>query len=173
MLMGYCVGAFPPPRDDTAPAAKAGTVDGREVVALFQPIERVADGVAVGFEALARLRDGDGLVPPSAFLPSLSTEGSRSLFSAVLAQAMALKAALALAGRDVYVSVTSLGPEGPSFPPRGVRFLFPTACAVRSPGHPRTSSGYPSRSPPMRPSATSAREAVRLSASPPSASSRA
>ncbi len=106
MLMGYCATALASTKTtDECADVRSASLGSRPVVPYFQPIERLSDGVVVGFEALARLRSGDRLMSPAEFLPNLSTEETRQLFSVMLDQALRLPSSLGAAGRDVYVTV--------------------------------------------------------------------
>jgi EAL domain-containing protein (putative c-di-GMP-specific phosphodiesterase class I) len=75
------------------------------VQALFQPIEDLATGAIVGFEALARLKVGERLIPPAVFLPNLDQDELLCLFREMLGQGIAFLQSLP--GRDPrpYLSV--------------------------------------------------------------------
>ncbi len=73
--------------------------------ALFQPIERMRTGETVGFEALARLVVGDGLLPPAAFLSDLSASDLADLFFVMLEHALGLLRSVSAPGFRPYVSV--------------------------------------------------------------------
>ncbi len=107
MLTSYCVDAPSLYGSTPCPPEPRTILDSGDVVALFQPIKRLRDGMVVGFEALARLRCGDALLPPSAFLGSLSADGSARLFVSVMDQALTLRDALLAEGIDVYVTVNA------------------------------------------------------------------
>ncbi len=59
------------------------------VQALFQPIEDLGTGAIVGFEALARLKVGERLMPPAVFMPGLDQDDLLRLFREMLVQAIA------------------------------------------------------------------------------------
>ncbi|MGI4765169.1 MAG: EAL domain-containing protein [Janthinobacterium lividum] len=92
-----------PHKPSGVPAPRPG--DPGAVRALFQPIERMKTGETVGFEALARLVVGDGLLPPAAFLTDLTAADSADLFCAMLDQAMGLLQSVSTADFRPYVSV--------------------------------------------------------------------
>jgi diguanylate cyclase (GGDEF)-like protein len=52
----------------------------------YQPVITVRTGAVTAIEALARLRDGDRLVPPAVFLPELNAVDREALFDDVLRQ---------------------------------------------------------------------------------------
>lgn len=52
-----------------------GTVDGLEVLIVYQPIYRTLDGALCGCEALARLRGPDRILSPAEFIPALEKSG--------------------------------------------------------------------------------------------------
>jgi diguanylate cyclase (GGDEF)-like protein len=74
----------------------------------YQPVVRLADGVATELEALARLRaDDGGVLLPGAFLPALGDAELVQLFHQALLQAMACRARLAAAGFALDMSVNA------------------------------------------------------------------
>ncbi len=81
-----------------------GTDLSRAVVPLFQPIYALGRGRVAGFEALARLAQGDTLVAPARFLPSLRAEELSQLFQVMLTRSVAFMRQLDPRGR-LYVSV--------------------------------------------------------------------
>ncbi len=76
----------------------------KAIVPMFQPIYALGEGHVVGFEALARLADGDALVTPAGFVPSLDAEGLLQLFRVMLTRSTAFLQALDPRGR-LYVTV--------------------------------------------------------------------
>ena len=66
----------------------------KAIVPLFQPIYALGRGRVVGFEALARLADGEALLTPAQFLPSLDGEELLQLFRAMLTGSLAFLHAL-------------------------------------------------------------------------------
>ncbi len=62
----------------------------QDAVAYFQPILSLRERKLIGVEALARLRDGDRLLPPSEFLPLLGLKERGELSRLMLAQGLAL-----------------------------------------------------------------------------------
>ena len=82
----------------------AGMTLSEAVVPLFQPIYALAHGRVVGFEALARLAQGDVLLAPARFLPSLDAAQLSRLFQVMLARSVAFMRQLDPLGR-LYVSV--------------------------------------------------------------------
>lgn len=74
-------------------------------VAYFQPVEDLQTGICHGFEVLARLPFGDGLLPPDAFLPHLGPDDRLNLFGTMIGQAIALLRRQKAQGRDIYVSI--------------------------------------------------------------------
>ena len=57
------------------------------ITAFMQPIMALSSGRIVGFEALARLRDGNTLLRPARFMPGLSEADRLELFCEILGQA--------------------------------------------------------------------------------------
>ena len=82
----------------------AATTLSKAVVPLFQPIYALGQGRIVGFEALARLAQGNVLLQPSRFLPSLKAGGLLQLFRAMLTKSIAFLQQLDPQG-PLYVSV--------------------------------------------------------------------
>ena len=56
---------------------------------LFQPVVNLSSGNLTGFEALARLSDGDKLIAPLQFLPSFGDAELFNLFEIGLYQVLA------------------------------------------------------------------------------------
>jgi diguanylate cyclase (GGDEF)-like protein len=74
----------------------------------YQPVVRLTDGWVGEFEALARLRDEDGiLLPPARFLPALGADDLIALFRQGLTQAMACRESLRQAGHTLDMSVNA------------------------------------------------------------------
>ena len=76
----------------------------KAIVPLFQPIYALGQGRVAGFEALARLRQGDELIAPARFLPSLRADDLSRLFQVMLDRGVAFMRQLDPCGR-LYVSV--------------------------------------------------------------------
>jgi diguanylate cyclase (GGDEF)-like protein len=55
----------------------------------YQPVIDLNEGNVVAFEVLARLADGDNLLPPSKFLPGMTLDDRKLLFRLVLTGALA------------------------------------------------------------------------------------
>ncbi len=81
-----------------------GTSFSNTVVPLFQPIYALKQGRVAGFEALARLAQGDELVAPKRFLSRLNPEELSQLFRVMLSRSVAFMRRLDPRGR-LYVSV--------------------------------------------------------------------
>lgn len=75
------------------------------VVPYFQPIFGTSLGQIVGFEALARLKEGDRLLAPSEFADLLSGPGSLELFSVMLTKSLLVLGRLSAVSNGAYVSV--------------------------------------------------------------------
>lgn len=75
------------------------------VTAFVQPVMNLGSGRVVGFEALARLRDGDRLLAPAQFLPALSDDQRVALFREMLSQAGAFIKAARVHAPHLSVSV--------------------------------------------------------------------
>ncbi len=71
----------------------------------FQPIITVSTGAVTAIEALARLRDGEQLLAPAAFLPDLNAEDREILFDTVLRQGIAALRHLAPIAPELLLSV--------------------------------------------------------------------
>ncbi len=96
----------------------------------YQPVVRLADGRVSELEALARLKDQDGvLLAPARFLPALGDDDLVVLFRQVLVQATRQREALLRLGHAVDVSVNT--PAAALEDPR----YAGTAAAVLSEGH--------------------------------------
>ena len=78
---------------------------GGSVTAVFQPIESMRTGEIVGFEALARIAVDNGLLGPAAFLPNLTQDELKALFSEMLGQAIVLLRTLPPSTSSRYISV--------------------------------------------------------------------
>jgi EAL domain-containing protein (putative c-di-GMP-specific phosphodiesterase class I) len=75
------------------------------VRAAFQPIQDLRTGEIVGYEALARLMQGDQLLSPADFMPGLSHDALTELFRTMLGQAISLHKSLVGDWPGFYVSV--------------------------------------------------------------------
>lgn len=74
----------------------------------YQPVVRLTDGRVNEFEALARLRDEDGvLLAPARFLPALGADDLIALFRQGLTQVMACRESLRQAGHVLDMSVNT------------------------------------------------------------------
>ncbi|MFC5526410.1 diguanylate cyclase domain-containing protein [Rhodanobacter ginsengisoli] len=74
----------------------------------YQPVVRLTDGRVGELEALARLRDEDGvLLAPARFLPALGADDLIALFRQGLTQAMACRESLRQAGHTLDMSVNA------------------------------------------------------------------
>jgi diguanylate cyclase (GGDEF)-like protein len=71
----------------------------------YQPVISLDSGALTGFEALARLQDGDELVEPARFLPSLSLTDRNMLFRQVLDASLEQLHATDRSGLSLNVSV--------------------------------------------------------------------
>ncbi len=80
-------------------------LDRADLRALFQPIASLAGGEVVGFETLARLKVGDDLLAPSAFLPALRGRASVPLLQEMLRLAGDFLERLPPTAAEAYVSV--------------------------------------------------------------------
>ncbi|MCX8255018.1 MAG: EAL domain-containing protein [Beijerinckiaceae bacterium] len=77
-----------------------------QVTPYFQPIESLSTGKCRGFEALARVKRGDGtLMPPDVFLPLLGPDDRLALFGVMLGESIALSRSLGLAKDGLFVSI--------------------------------------------------------------------
>ncbi len=75
------------------------------ITSLMQPIVELSSGRVVGFEALARLQDGNLLLAPDQFLPELSDEERVWLFREMLRQAHDFVTAARRRRPDLIISV--------------------------------------------------------------------
>lgn len=71
----------------------------------YQPIIAVRRGEVIAIEALARLRDGDRLIQPDAFLPQLTAEDREILFQSVLRRGIAYLRHLAAVAPALSLSI--------------------------------------------------------------------
>ncbi len=93
------------PRKARPRRAVSSGLAGARIHAVFQPIEDLGSGRIVGFEALARLRRGDQILSPAAFLPDLSQDELKTLFREMLGQALRLRRGLATGASLPYVTI--------------------------------------------------------------------
>ena len=75
------------------------------VIPHFQPIYDMREGRVVGFEALARLDAGAGLLAPAQFLHLLDTDGLLRLFCAMLAKSIVVMQGLDPSADRLYVAI--------------------------------------------------------------------
>lgn len=97
----------------------------------YQPLIRLADGEAVEFEALARLRDQDGTwLSPGRFLPVLGTNELITLFHQGLSQAAACRERILRLGRpvDMSVNVPAAAFEDPRYAEVAAAVIDDTQC---------------------------------------------
>jgi len=113
MLLQYFGQTIMSRSTSTGPSAVPRPVHGRWVDKLregalcmhYQPLLDLRAGRVTKVEALARLRDGDALIAPCQFLPSLCSNGHLDLYMRGLAQVLAQRNAWRRVGIDIVVSV--------------------------------------------------------------------
>ncbi len=87
------------------PSRHSALIAAHQVEFHYQPVITLHNGVPVAIEALARLRDGNTLLSPAAFLDNLSPGDRLALFETGLTQGLACLRRLDAAGHTLNLSI--------------------------------------------------------------------